>query len=207
MDWTQLTGVSGIDKLPGGRFSAPELELRGGPAVLDAASRGSLDLPGGAVAEISSGGVSSARRLFLFGQQIGDFHEVVGKHSCSNQQLKAISALRETSLHAATSQQHRDAPFDAGAKALTLLEVCALLVDFALRSSLATALRNAHHFDTIVLAGCQVLFTEEPAIRAVQFRDPGSTKVMLDALAVTTSTWLTATAIAFGGCRVQGIPR
>jgi hypothetical protein len=73
MDWTQLTGVSGIDKLPGGRFSAPELELRGGPAVLDAASRGSLDLPGGAVAEISSGGVSSARRLFLFGQQIGDF--------------------------------------------------------------------------------------------------------------------------------------
>src|ERR1700736_3941222 len=78
----------------------------------------------------------------------------------------------ETSLHAAASQQHRDAPFDAGAKALTLLEVCALLVDFALRSSLATALRNAHHFDTIVLAGCQVLFTEEPAIRAVQFRAP-----------------------------------
>jgi ribosomal protein S18 acetylase RimI-like enzyme len=53
-----------------------------------------------------------------------------------------------------------------------LLELGALLVVFALRSSLATALRNAHHFDTIVLAGYQVLFTEEATIRAVQLRNP-----------------------------------
>src|SRR5207244_5554031 len=81
-------------------------------------------------------------------------------------------SLGETSLHAATSEQHRDAPLDAGAKALALLEVRALLVGFALRTSLAAALRNAHDLDAITLARCQVLFAEEAAIRAIQFRDP-----------------------------------
>jgi hypothetical protein len=42
----------------------------------------------------------------------------------------------------------------------------------ALRGFLATALRNAHHFDAVVLARCQVLLAEDAAIRAVQFRDP-----------------------------------
>ena len=59
-------------------------------------------------------------------------HEVVGEHSCADPQLEAVASLGETALHAAASEQHRDAPLDAGAKALTLLEGRALLVRFAL---------------------------------------------------------------------------
>ena len=111
---------------------------------------------------MSSSGSSSARRLA--GQQVRDSHEVIGEHSCPNQQLEAISPMSEASLHSTTSEQHRDAPFDTGTEALNLLEVGALLVGFALRSSLATALRNAHHFDAIAIAACQVLLAEEAAI-------------------------------------------
>src|SRR3954462_15072901 len=120
-------------------------------------------------ADLSSSGFSSARQSLR--EQRRDSHQVVGEHSRSNPQLEAISSLGETALHAATSEQHRDAPLDAGAKALALLEVRALLVRFALCSFLAAALRNAHHLDAGVLARCQVLLTEEAAIRAVQFRD------------------------------------
>jgi hypothetical protein len=119
---------------------------------------------------MSSTGFSSARRLFR--QQCRDSHEVVGEHSCRNQQLEAVMSLGETALHAATSEQHRDAPLDAGAKALALLEGRAVLVRFALCCSIAAALRNAHHLDAGVLARRQVLLAEEAAIRAVQFRDP-----------------------------------
>jgi hypothetical protein len=73
----------------------------------------------------------------LVGQQVRDSHEVIGEHGRPDQQLEAISPVCETPLHAATSQQHRDAPFDAGAKALTLLELRALLVSLAFRRSLA----------------------------------------------------------------------
>ena len=59
-------------------------------------------------------------------EQRRDSHQVVGEHSRSNPQLEAISSLGETALHAATSEQHRDASLDAGAKALALLEVRAL---------------------------------------------------------------------------------
>ena len=74
-------------------------------------------------------------------------------------------SLGETALHAATSEQHRDASLDAGAKALALLEGRAVLVRFALRGLLAAALRNAYHLDAGVPARCQVLFAEEAAIR------------------------------------------
>src|SRR6266480_1857065 len=151
------------------RLFAPRSKLEDRLAAQGAASRGSFDCRKAAADNLSSG-LSYARRLFR--QQGRDSHEVVGEHSRSNPQLEAVMSLGETSLHAATSEQHRDAPLDAGAKALALLEVRALLVGFALRISLAAALRNAHDLDAITLARCQVLFAEEAAIRAVQFRDP-----------------------------------
>ena len=101
---------------------------------------------------MSSSDFSCARGLF--GQQISNPHEVIGEYGCPNQQLEAISPLCETSFHAATPEQHRDAPFDAGAKVLTLLEVRALLVGFTLRSFFAAALRNTHDFDAFLFAGC-----------------------------------------------------
>src|SRR5213078_1925472 len=161
----KLAGDAGIDKLGAGDFSCRGRNW----TAQGAASRGSFDCRK-AAADISSSSLSSARRLFR--QQGRDSHEVVGEHSRSNPQLEAVMSLGETSLHAATSEQHRDAPLDAGAKALALLEVRALLVGFALRTSLAAALRNAHDLDAITLARCQVLFAEEAAIRAIQFRDP-----------------------------------
>jgi Poly-beta-hydroxybutyrate polymerase (PhaC) N-terminus len=81
-------------------------------------------------ADLLASGFSSARRSLR--EQRRNSHQVVGEHSRSNPQLEAISSLGETALHAATSEQHRDAPLDAGAKALALLEVRALLACFAL---------------------------------------------------------------------------
>jgi hypothetical protein len=58
----------------------------------------------------------------LFRQQGCDLHEVVGEHGCRDPQLKALATFGETALHAATAEQHRDTPLDAGAKALAILE-------------------------------------------------------------------------------------
>jgi len=81
--------------------------------------------------------------------------------------MEAVASFGETALHAAASEQHRDAALDAGAKALTILECGAALVRFAPRCSLAAPLRNAHQLDASVLARCKVLLTEEAAIRAI----------------------------------------
>ena len=97
-------------------------------------------------------------------QQRGNVHEIVGEHCRSDPQFEALVALGKAALHAATAEQDRDAPLDAGAKALALLEVRALLLGFALRTSLAAALRNAHHLDTLSSAQCNVLLAEETAI-------------------------------------------
>src|SRR5262245_59086396 len=115
-----------------------------------------------------SGGLSSARRQSR--QHCRDPHEIVGEHGGADPQLEAVRSLGETALHAATSEQHRDAPLDAGAKALTLLEGSAALVGLALLGLLAAALRNAHDLDARLLARCQIPFAKEAAIRAVQFR-------------------------------------
>jgi hypothetical protein len=53
--------------------------------------------------------------------------------SCRDPQVKALGPFGKTSLHAATAEQHRDAPFDARPKALAILELRTLLVGFALR--------------------------------------------------------------------------
>jgi len=49
------------------------------------------------------------------------------------------------------TEQHRDAPLDAGAKALAVLELPALLIGFALGALLPPSLWNAHDFDACCL--------------------------------------------------------
>jgi hypothetical protein len=56
-------------------------------------------------------------------QQCGNVHEIVGEYCRSDPQFEALVALGKAALHAATAEQDRDAPLDAGAKALALLEV------------------------------------------------------------------------------------
>ena len=135
------------DTLSRGRSDLPEAGLRVGQAALRL--RGDR-------------AVSSAAIL----------HEVVGEHSGAAPQFEAFASFGETALHAAASEQHRDASLDAGAKALTVLECRAALVRLASRCSLAAPRRNAHQLDASVLARCQVLLTEEAAIRAIQLRSP-----------------------------------
>src|SRR5580765_1401316 len=77
-----------------------------------------------------SGGFSSARRSF--GQQSCDLHQVVGEHGGCDPQLKALATFGEATLHATAAEEHRDAPLDARAKALAVLELPALLIGFAL---------------------------------------------------------------------------
>src|SRR5262245_37039486 len=91
-----------------------------------------------------SGGFCSAR---AFGQQRGNDHEIIGEHSCADKQCEALGAFSTATLHAAPAHQHRDAPLDAGAKALALLERRRSFVGLALRCLTAAALRNAYGVD------------------------------------------------------------
>src|SRR5437899_2102341 len=130
-------------------------------------NRRGADLPGsGSTCRSSS--FSPAQRSCH--QHCGDSHEVVGEHGGADPQLEAVASLGETALHASASEQHRDAPLDASAKALTFLEDHAALVSFASCCPCAATLRNAYHLDASVLARCQVLLAEEAAIRAIQLR-------------------------------------
>src|SRR5215831_12282282 len=91
--------------------------------------------------------------------------------AAADPQLKALTTFGKTALHAATAEQHRDAPFDARAKALAVLEVPALLIGFALGRFGSAPLWDTHHLDALLLARPHVRFAEETAIRAIQFRD------------------------------------
>src|SRR5882762_4738059 len=112
-------------------------------------------------------GVRSAARRSLH-QQVRDLHEVVGKHSRRDPHLKSFAAFGKAALHAATAEQHRDAPLDAGAKALAVLELPALLICLALGCFGAAALWDAHHLDAILFARRHVVLAEEPAIASIQ---------------------------------------
>lgn len=78
----------------------------------------------------------------------------------------------ETTLHATTAEQHRDAPLDAGSKALSFLESGTLLVGLAHGSFLPAALWDAHHLDAALLARLQILLTKEAPVRTIQFWGP-----------------------------------
>src|SRR3982075_2646483 len=124
--------------------------------------------PAATIAAGLSGGFSLARRSL--GQQRGNDHEVVGEHRRADQQREALGAFGAAALHAATAHQHRDAPLNAGAKALALFERRRSFVGLALRRFAAAALGNAYRLDGALHARCYVLLAEEAAIRAVEFR-------------------------------------
>src|SRR4029077_9371641 len=74
-------------------------------------------------------------------------------------------------LHAAAAHQNRDAALDAGAETLAVFERCRSLIGLALRSFMAAPLRNASRVNGALHAGCHILFAEEAAIGAIEFRD------------------------------------
>lgn len=81
--------------------------------------------------------------------------------------LQALATFGETALHAATTEQHRDAPFDAHTKAVAVFELPALLIGFARGRLGAAPLRDAHQLDALLLARHHVCFAEEAAIRSI----------------------------------------
>ena len=105
-----------------------------------------------------------------FDQQLADLHEIVGEHGSANEQVEALGALGEATLHAAAAHQHRDAALDASAKTLAVLECARSFAGFALRRPAAAALRNRGRGDPAIHARRHVLLTEEAAIGAVEFR-------------------------------------
>src|ERR1700757_2067465 len=96
---------------------------------------------------------------------IGDRHEVVCKHGCADQDLKALTALGQTSLHAAAAKEHGDATFNACSEALSFLELRALFERFAASGSFSTPLRNANKLHT--LARFDVRLAKKPSVRTV----------------------------------------
>src|SRR5258708_6167064 len=103
-------------------------------------------------------------------RQRGNDHEVVGEHRRADKQCEALGAFGAATLDASPAHQHRDAPLDAGAKALALLERRRSFVGLALRRFAAAALGNTYRLDGALHARRHVLLAEEAAIGAVEFR-------------------------------------
>src|SRR6201981_958589 len=118
--------------------------------------------------ELSSLGFASSPGAF--DHQVANDHELLGEHRGANKQCEALGAFGTATLHAAAAHQHRDAPFDAGAKALALLERRRSLETLALRRLAAAALWNAHHRDSAAHAGGNVFLAEEATIAAIEVR-------------------------------------
>ena len=58
---------------------------------------------------------------------MGDRHEVVGQHGCTDEHLEALESFGETALRSTASKEHRDTALDTGAETLSLLEGRAFL--------------------------------------------------------------------------------
>jgi hypothetical protein len=99
---------------------------------------------------------------------VGDRHEVVGQHGCTDEHLEALESLGETALHSTASKEHRDAALNTGAETLSLLEGRALLESFSLRSLFSAALRNADELYPGNLTLSDVVGAEKPPIGAVE---------------------------------------
>ena len=127
--------------------------------------------------ESGAGGLRRSSEAFLLlVQQVGDVHEVVGKDGGADQDLKAVTALGPTSLHAAAAKQHGDTAFDAGPEALSLLELRAPFKRLPLRGSFSTPLRNA---DEAHLRACfDVLIAEKASVRTVPSGSPTESFLM-----------------------------
>ena len=69
----------------------------------------------------------SAAACRVAAQELGDDHEIVRQHGGANQQFETLATFDERALHAAPSEQHGDAAFDARAESLPFLERRTLL--------------------------------------------------------------------------------
>ena len=71
------------------------------------------------------------RRAAFPAQQISDDQEIVGEDRGADEQLEVLATFDECSLHATSSEQHRDPAFDAGTEPLaTFLNAAAFLKGF-----------------------------------------------------------------------------
>jgi hypothetical protein len=111
---------------------------------------------------------------------LGEAEEIVGEHSSADEQLEPLSAFSQTTLHAASPEQDRDAALDAGAEALAFFESGTFLDRFALGGFLAAPLGDGDELDTCLLAGGEA----DGAVKAAVGAEPlgGLTKGLLMAL-------------------------
>ena len=98
---------------------------------------------------------------------MSDVHEVIGKHSCADQHLKALRSLGQTALHTAAAKEHGYAALNACPEALSFLELWALFERFALGAPFPTALRNADKLHSAILACFDVLNAKKAAVTTV----------------------------------------
>jgi len=103
--------------------------------------------------------------FFRLVQQVSDDHEIVGKHSCTNEQLEPLTALGQTSLHAAAAKEHGDRALNACPEALCFFELRALFESLPLRGCFSTPLRNAQELH--LLARFDVLIAEKASVGTV----------------------------------------
>ena len=99
---------------------------------------------------------------------MGDRHEVVGQHGCTDEHLEALESFGETALHSTASKEHRDTALDTGAETLSLLEGRVFLESFSLRCLFSAALRNTDELDAANLTQSDVVLAEKPPIGAVE---------------------------------------
>jgi len=99
---------------------------------------------------------------------VGDRHEVVGQHGCTDEHLEALESFGETALHSTASKEHRDTALDTGAETLSLLEGRVFLESFSLRCLFSAALRNTDELDAANLTQSDVVLAEKPPIGAVE---------------------------------------
>ena len=85
-----------------------------------------------------------------------------------DKQREALGAFGAAALHAAATHQYRDAPLDAGTKALALFEDRRSFVSWALRRFPAAALRDRDHGDAAARADSDVALAEKAAIGAIE---------------------------------------
>jgi len=101
-------------------------------------------------------------------QPVGDDHEIVGEHGGADEEFEPFVTFGTHALHPASSEQDRDAAFDAGAEPLPFLKRRALLERFPFGAPLAARLGNAREGHARRLARLKVRLAEEP--RSVLYR-------------------------------------
>jgi len=98
---------------------------------------------------------------------VGDRHEVVGKHSGTDEHLEPFTSLGQTALHSTAAKEHGDAALNACPEALAFLELRALFERFAFRGPFSASLRNTDELHSEILACFDVLLAEKASVGTV----------------------------------------